>query len=385
MRFGNILVQLLTVVALAYGALLEGAVLIETVFSWPGFGSYLTGSLLLGDMNAVMGCVLLVGVIFVMLNLLSDMLYQFFDPRTKSRPFLWIRRFPGGAGEGRQRLQRAAARAVGFIGKMARNPLTAIGGGIIFLLLVVAIFAPLIAPYNPLVQDLNSALVAPNAQHWFGTDEFGRDIFSRLVYGSRITLYIVLLVSVTVGPLGLLLGVSAGYFGGKVDMVLMRVTDIFISFPSLVLALAFVAALGPGLEHVVIAITLTAWPPIARLARAETLSLRQADFISASASAGRFIGPRPLAPYRAAVSPSVIIRITMNMAGIILTAAGLGFLGLGAQPPEPEWGAMISSGRTYMMECWWVVTIPGLAILINSLAFNFLGDGLRDILDPRSE
>ena len=187
----------------------------------------------------------------------------------------------GGAGEGRQRLQRAAARAVGFIGKMARNPLTAIGGGIIFMLLVVAIFAPLIAPYNPLVQDLNSALVAPNAQHWFGTDEFGRDIFSRLVYGSRITLYIVLLVSVTVGPLGLLLGVSAGYFGGKVDMVLMRVTDIFISFPSLVLALSFVAALGPGLEHVVIAITLTAWPPIARLARAETLSLRQADFISA--------------------------------------------------------------------------------------------------------
>lgn len=140
------------------------------------------------------------------------------------------------------------------------------------MLLVVAIFAPLIAPYNPLVQDLNSALVAPNAQHWFGTDEFGRDIFSRTVYGSRITLYIVLLVSVTVGPLGLLLGVSAGYFGGKVDMVLMRVTDIFISFPSLVTALAFVAALGPGLEHVVIAITLTARPPIARLARAETLS-----------------------------------------------------------------------------------------------------------------
>lgn len=291
----------------------------------------------------------------------------------------------GGAGEGRQRLQRAAARAVGFIGKMARNPLTAIGGGIIFLLLVVAIFAPLIAPYNPLVQDLNSALVAPNAQHWFGTDEFGRDIFSRLVYGSRITLYIVLLVSVTVGPLGLLLGVSAGYFGGKVDMVLMRVTDIFISFPSLVLALAFVAALGPGLEHVVIAITLTAWPPIARLARAETLSLRQADFISAvrlqGASSARVLW-RHIVPL---CLPSVIIRITMNMAGIILTAAGLGFLGLGAQPPEPEWGAMISGGRTYMMECWWVVTIPGLAILINSLAFNFLGDGLRDILDPRSE
>lgn len=183
--------------------------------------------------------------------------------------------------EGRQRLMRMARRTFGFVGQMARNPLTAIGGGIILLLLIVAAFAPWIAPYNPLVQDLNNALVAPNAQHWFGTDEFGRDIFSRLVYGSRITLYIVLLVSVTVGPLGLLLGVTAGYFGGKVDAVLMRVTDIFISFPSLVLALAFVAALGPGLEHVVIAITITAWPPIARLARAETLSLRQADFISA--------------------------------------------------------------------------------------------------------
>ncbi|MGG5837903.1 ABC transporter permease, partial [Huaxiibacter chinensis] len=183
--------------------------------------------------------------------------------------------------EGRQRLKRTLTRAAGFVGKMARNPLTAIGGGIVVLLLIVAAFAPWIAPYNPLVQDLNNALVAPNGQHWFGTDEFGRDIFSRLVYGSRITLYIVLLVSVTVGPLGLLLGVTAGYFGGKVDAVLMRVTDIFISFPSLVLALAFVAALGPGLEHVVIAITLTAWPPIARLARAETLSLRQADFISA--------------------------------------------------------------------------------------------------------
>ncbi len=291
----------------------------------------------------------------------------------------------GGAGEGRQRLQRAAARAVGFIGKMARNPLTAIGGGIIFLLLVVAIFAPLIAPYNPLVQDLNSALVAPNAQHWFGTDEFGRDIFSRLVYGSRITLYIVLLVSVTVGPLGLLLGVSAGYFGGKVDMVLMRVTDIFISFPSLVLALAFVAALGPGLEHVVIAITLTAPAADSPSGARRNALCAGADFISAvrlqGASSARVLW-RHIVPL---CLPSVIIRITMNMAGIILTAAGLGFLGLGAQPPEPEWGAMISSGRTYMMECWWVVTIPGLAILINSLAFNFLGDGLRDILDPRSE
>lgn len=177
----------------------------------------------------------------------------------------------------------------------------------------------------------------------------------------------------------------AGYYGGIVDTILMRITDIFISFPSLVLELAFVAALGPGLEHVVIAITLTAWPPIARLARAETLSLRQADFVSAvklqGASSLRIL-VHHIVPL---CLPSVIIRITMNMAGIILTAAELGFLGLGAQPPDPEWGAMISAGRRYMMECWWLVTIPGLAILMNSLAFNFLGDCLRDILDPRTE
>ncbi|WP_225182571.1 ABC transporter permease [Pectobacterium aroidearum] len=283
------------------------------------------------------------------------------------------------------RLRLRGARIAGFLLMMLRNPLTAIGSAIVLMLMLVAIFAPWIATHDPLAQDLANALQAPSAAHYFGTDEFERDVFSRLVYGSRITLYIVALVSVTVGPIGLLLGVVAGYYGGIVDTILMRITDIFISFPSLVLALAFVAALGPGLEHVVIAITLTAWPPIARLARAETLSLRHADFVSAVKLQGASSIRILLHHIVPLCLPSVIIRITMNMAGIILTAAGLGFLGLGAQPPDPEWGAMISAGRRYMMECWWLVTIPGLAILINSLAFNFLGDGLRDILDPRTE
>ncbi|ACX89771.1 binding-protein-dependent transport systems inner membrane component [Pectobacterium parmentieri WPP163] len=283
------------------------------------------------------------------------------------------------------RLRLRGARIGGFLLTMLRNPLTAIGSAIVLMLVLVAIFAPWIATHDPLVQDLSNALQAPSAAHYFGTDEFGRDVFSRLVYGSRITLYIVALVSVTVGPIGLALGVVSGYYGGIVDTILMRITDIFISFPSLVLALAFVAALGPGLDHVVIAITLTAWPPIARLARAETLSLRHADFVSAVKLQGASSVRILLHHIVPLCLPSVIIRITMNMAGIILTAAGLGFLGLGAQPPDPEWGAMISAGRRYMMECWWLVTIPGLAILINSLAFNFLGDGLRDILDPRTE
>ena len=269
--------------------------------------------------------------------------------------------------------------------KLRRNPLTMAGLMVVAALILIAIFAPVIATHNPLAQDLPQALQAPSGAHWFGTDEYGRDIFSRLVYGSRITLYIIALVTVIVGPVGMTVGVVSGYYGGWIDTAFMRVTDIFISFPGLVLALAFVAALGPGLDHAIIAIALTAWPPIARLARAETMTIRKSDYIVAvqlqGASALRIL-VKHIAPM---CLSSVIVRLTMNMAGIILTAAGLGFLGLGAQPPIPEWGAMISAGRRYMMECWWLVTMPGLAILCVSLAFNLLGDGLRDVLDPRSE
>jgi peptide/nickel transport system permease protein len=267
---------------------------------------------------------------------------------------------------------------------LLHNPMTLAGSLVVLVLLAVALFAPLIAPLDPLAQDLSMALRAPDAAHWFGTDEYGRDVFSRVVWGARTTLYIVGLVTVVVGPVGLAVGTMAGYFGGAVDAVFMRVTDIFISFPSLVLALAFVAALGPGLEHAVIAIALTAWPPIARLARAETRSLRKADFVAAV----RLQGASPLRILVRHIVPlcisSVVVRLTMNMAGIILTAAGLGFLGLGAQPPLAEWGAMISAGRRYMMECWWLVAMPGAAIMLVSLAFNLLGDGLRDVFDPRS-
>ncbi|MCS7485644.1 ABC transporter permease [Marinomonas arctica] len=268
--------------------------------------------------------------------------------------------------------------------RIIHNPLTAAGLFVVMLLLIVAMFAPWIATHNPLAQELSNSLQPPSSEHWFGTDEFGRDIFSRLVYGSRITLYIITLVTVIVGPIGLAIGTISGYFGGVIDTIFMRITDIFISFPGLVLALAFVAALGPGLEHAVIAIALTSWPPIARLARAETLQLRKADYIVAvqlqGASSTRIIF-RHIVPM---CLSSVIVRLTMNMAGIILTAAGLGFLGLGAQAPLPEWGAMISTGRSYMLEHWWLVAAPGAAIMLVSLAFNLLGDGLRDLLDPRN-
>ncbi|KQY86774.1 ABC transporter permease [Pelomonas sp. Root1444] len=267
--------------------------------------------------------------------------------------------------------------------KLLGNPLTAIGVAVIALLVLVALFAPWIATHDPLRQQLDAALLPPGAAHWFGTDEFGRDVFSRLVHGTRITLFIVTLVTVVVGPLGMAIGVVSGYFGGRVDVLCMRVADVFLSFPSLVLALAFVAALGPGLDHAVLAIALTAWPAIARLARAEAMTLRHADFIVAAQLQGAShlrVLWRHLTPL---CLPSVLVRLTMNMASVVLTAAGLGFLGLGAQPPLPEWGSMISEGRRYMLDSWWTVAAPGAAILAVSMAFNLLGDGLNDALDPR--
>ena len=259
-----------------------------------------------------------------------------------------------------------------------------IGLGILVVLVMVALFAPWLAPHDPFAQDLLMRLKPIGFEdHPLGTDSLGRDILSRLIYGSRITLYIVALVTLIAPVVGLLVGTVAGYLGGFVDATLMRITDVFLAFPRLVLALAFVAALGAGIENAVLAISLTAWPPYARMARAETLTIRNSDFIAAI----RLQGAGPLRILVKHIWPlclsSLIVRITLDMAGIILAAAGLGFLGLGAQPPSPEWGAMISEGRRFILDHWWVATLPGLAIFTVSLAFNLLGDGLRDVLDPK--
>ncbi|MGO6814710.1 ABC transporter permease [Rhizobium brockwellii] len=267
--------------------------------------------------------------------------------------------------------------------KLAAEPLGLAGFVILGLLCLIAIFAPLLAPYDPVIQSLGDALQPPSLAHLAGTDEFGRDILSRLIFGTRITIQTVLSISLIVGPIGLLIGIVAGFFGGRIDALLMRATDIVLSFPSLILALAFAAALGAGLTTAIIAISLTAWPPIARLARAEALVVRNADYVVAARLYGAS-SMRILLLYIAPMCvPSVIVRLTLNMAGIILTAASLGFLGLGAQPPAPEWGAMISSGRKFMLDYWWVAVMPGIAILLTSLAFNIAGDALRDLLDPR--
>ncbi|WP_332764561.1 ABC transporter permease [Phenylobacterium sp.] len=247
-----------------------------------------------------------------------------------------------------------------------------------------ALAAPWIAPHDPLAQDLSVNFAEPSATYWLGSDEFGRDILSRLIWGARSTLLMSALVVAIAAPAGLLIGMAAGYFGGWVDIVLSRVTDLFLSFPSLILALAFSAALGPGLEKAVLAVALTSWPGLARIARADSRVIRSSEYVLAE----RMLGASPtrivftcILPM---VLPAVLVRTAMGMAAIILTSAGLGFLGLGAQPPEPEWGAMLSTGRRYMLEYPWLVAAPGAAILLICIAFNLIGDAVRDMLDPRT-
>lgn len=281
--------------------------------------------------------------------------------------------------------QATAGRLYLGLVEFSNNKLAVLGLLIILGLIFLALFAPQIAPYNPVETNLANRLQPLSMVHYFGTDEVGRDIFSRIVWGSRLTLYVIALVAVIAAPVGILVGTVAGYFGGYVDAVLMRITDIFLAFPKLILALAFVAALGPGIENAIIAISITSWPPYARIARGETITIRNSDFIRAI----KLQGAGPLRIITGHIMPlcisSLIVRVTLDMAGIILTAAGLGFLGLGAQPPMPEWGAMTSAGRAYILDHWWLITMPGTAIFVVSLAFNLLGDGLREVLDPKSD
>jgi peptide/nickel transport system permease protein len=282
------------------------------------------------------------------------------------------------------RMQARLSRFYRISAALSRNVLAMVGAVIILVLILTAIFAPWIATQDPITQDLAQRLLPPSAAHWMGTDELGRDIWSRVVFGARITLAIVVLVAVLAAPAGLVIGAVSGYFGGWIDRILMGITDIFLSMPKLILALALVAALGPGIENAIIAIAITSWPGYARIARAETLTFKNSEFIAAVQLQGASWLRVILGHILPLCTSSMIIRVTLDMAGIILTAAGLGFIGLGAQPPLPEWGAMIARGRSFILDQWWVATMPGFAIIVVSLGFCFLGDGLRDVLDPKS-
>jgi peptide/nickel transport system permease protein len=266
---------------------------------------------------------------------------------------------------------------------LLRNPTAAVGSVLVVCYMLVAVFGPLLAPYDPSLQHLGIRLAPPSGAHWFGTDSLGRDLFSRVLYGSRLSIsagVAVVLVAMVVGTLA---GTTAGFFGGVWDDVVMRLTDMFLAFPSLILAMAIAAILHPSLTNALIAVTVTWWPAYARLIRGQTLAVKSNQYVEAARALGsgtgrlifRHILPNAFAP--------VLVQATLDVGAVILTVAGLSFIGFGAQPPTPEWGLMVSEGRSFLQTQWWIPTLPALAILVLVLACNLTGDGLRDIMDPR--
>jgi len=266
---------------------------------------------------------------------------------------------------------------------LRRNPIAIVGFVIIASFVLTAIIAPYVSPHDPLDTNPLDKLQAPNSTHLFGTDQLGRDILSRVLCGARISLRIALIVAALAGSVGTVVGLLAGYFGGMIDNLLMRLTDMFMAFPQLILAMAISSALGPSLQNAILAVALTEWTFFARLARSKAIAIREEDYVEAARAMGasrtrilfRHVLPMSISP--------LIIQLTLEMGTSIRTAASLGFLGLGAQPPRPEWGVMITAGRSYLPGQWWVSTFPGLAVFVVILGFNLLGDGIRDVLDPK--
>jgi peptide/nickel transport system permease protein len=269
--------------------------------------------------------------------------------------------------------------------RLLRRPGAVAGGAVVLLFVAVALTAPVIAPKDPNEVETRDRRKPPSAEYRLGTDEIGRDVLSRVIYGARISLQVgVIAIGIALSG-GTILGVVAGYFGRWVDTVIMRLTDVMLAFPGILMAIAIVAILGPGLYNVMIAVGIEAIPVYARTARASTLSVRETEYVLGARAIGsghlrilaRYILPNIAAP--------LIVLATIGVAGSILAAAGLSYIGLGAQPPTAEWGAMLAAARTYIREAWWMSTFPGLAIMLVVLALNLFGDGLRDALDPRTQ
>jgi peptide/nickel transport system permease protein len=265
-----------------------------------------------------------------------------------------------------------------------KNKMTFIGFLILLVIILLAIIAPLISPYDPTKIDVISKFQPPSIKHWFGTDEVGRDILARTLYGARLSLGVGILVIAIAGAAGLIIGSISGYFGGLIDQIIMRIMDMMLAFPMLILAMALTAALGPSLQNALLALAIVEVPIYVRLARGQALMLRQTLYVKSAETFG--INPfriiwRHMIPN--AVSP-LIIQATLDIGNAILMIATLGFLGLGAQPPTPEWGAMISVGWKYLLDYWWYPVFPGIFLFLSSMALNLIGDGIRDWLDPKA-
>ncbi|NTG04927.1 ABC transporter permease [Agrobacterium rhizogenes] len=281
------------------------------------------------------------------------------------------------------RVQAQLGRVIRDVSTLLRDPIASTGLLIVALMVGVALLAPFLPVQDPGFQALGDRLLPPSAAHWFGTDTLGRDIFSRVLSGARPTLSIVACVLAIVLPFGVLVGIAAGIFE-RLDAPIMRLCDVFMAFPRLVLAIAVAVTLGPGISTAIVAIALTGWPSYARIARAEAVTLRRAEFVQAAQVIGTSQTRIMFTHILPLCLPSAIVRATLDASSIILITSGLGFLGASVPPPQAEWGAMVAEGRDVIFEAWWVSTMPGIAILIFALGFNLLGDALRNLVDPRS-
>ncbi len=267
--------------------------------------------------------------------------------------------------------------------RLAKNRLALVGLSIVLIIVIIAIFADYIAPYDPLKVDLSKYLLPPSKEHLLGTDEFGRDILSRIIFGARVSLQIGFFAQVISISLGTVLGLLAGFYGGWVDDLIMRIVEILFAFPFLLFVIAVVAVFGPGIQNLYLAVALIGWAGVSRIVRGQVLSLRERDFVASARAVGagtwrilfKHILPNALSP--------IIIEATLGMGGMIMLEAGLSFLGLGVQAPTPSWGSMVQAGLAYMRSAWWYPVFPGIVIMIVVFGFNLLGDGLRDALDPR--
>ncbi len=273
--------------------------------------------------------------------------------------------------------------------RLARRRTAIFGLGVVLVVLLAALFAPWLTPFDPLEQDINQRLKEPGWQtaagriHMLGTDHLGRDILARVIFGSRIALVVGVSAVLISGVLGMAIGLVAGYFGGKVDDFFMRLADIQLAFPFILLAIAVIGVLGPNLRNIIIVIGVSSWVVYARVVRGEVLSIREREFVQAAIALGsrdgrvlvRHVLPNAFTPW--------LVVATLDMARVIVIESALSFLGLGVQPPTPTWGGMLADGRVYLSTAWWLATFPGLAILVTVLGINLLGDGLRDTLDPR--
>lgn len=402
------MLTIVTLLALSIGSLLGGTAIVESIFLWDGVGKLAVDAIMTRDYPIIQAYVIWMAIIYVAVNLVTDIVYHYLDPRI---------RLQGGHGKRRKRnhsMQKnrwkdaLSSEGMSFGDSLKRTAWDVPASDpahvtirkqrirkdytkvrlIVFLVLVgilllIAAFAPHITPYDPYAQDLSQALMAPGDGHFLGTDRYGRDMLSRVIMGSQTTIYASLLLVLIIVVVGMIVGVICGWKGGKLDTVLMRISDVFLAFPGMVFAIAVAGVLAGGLMNAVVALAAISWPKFARLARSQVLSIRGLPYIQAAKLAGSGTGKIIWKHILPNITGPIIVTAVLEIGTMIMELAGLSFLGLGATPPLAEWGSMMSNGRSMLQTCPWVVLAPGAAIFITVVLFNLLGDTVRDVMDPR--